>query len=66
MRNSTLCYGNVLAIIACSDLYHCLPWSHGSLGFLVSLTLDIIPVKAVFRILILIPCWALLQIRIEY
>jgi len=28
-----------------SDLYHCLPWSHGSLGFLVSLTLDIIPVK---------------------
>ena len=28
-----------------SDLYHCLPWSHGSLGFLVSLTLKIIPVK---------------------
>eukprot|EP00092_Neocalanus_flemingeri_P030589 GFUD01033213.1.p1 GENE.GFUD01033213.1~~GFUD01033213.1.p1 ORF type:complete len:539 (-),score=77.90 GFUD01033213.1:1-1617(-) len=28
-----------------SDLYHCLPWSHGSLGFLVSLTLQIIPVK---------------------
>ena len=28
-----------------SDLYHCLPWSHGSLAFLVSLTLKIIPVK---------------------
>ena len=28
-----------------SDLYHCLPWSHGSLGFLVALKLQIIPVK---------------------
>jgi len=28
-----------------SDLYHCLPWSHGSLGFLVGLKLQIIPVK---------------------
>ena len=28
-----------------SDLYHCLPWSHGTLGFLVGLELDIIPVK---------------------
>jgi len=28
-----------------SDLYHCLPWSHGSLGFLVGLELQIIPVK---------------------
>ena len=28
-----------------SDLYHCLPWSHGSLGFLVALELEIIPVK---------------------
>jgi len=28
-----------------SDLYYCLPWSHGSLGFLVGLTLQIIPVK---------------------
>jgi len=28
-----------------SDLYHCLPWSHGSLAFLVSLTLEIVPVK---------------------
>ena len=28
-----------------SDLYHCLPWSHGTLGFLVALELQIIPVK---------------------
>lgn len=28
-----------------SDLYHCLPWSHGTLGFLVGLELKIIPVK---------------------
>lgn len=28
-----------------SDLYYALPWSHGSLGFLTSLELDIIPVK---------------------
>ncbi|KAK2724984.1 hypothetical protein QYM36_001439 [Artemia franciscana] len=28
-----------------SDLYHCLPWSHGTLGFLVGLELQIIPVK---------------------
>ena len=28
-----------------SDLYHCLPWSHGSLAFLVGLTLKIVPVK---------------------
>ena len=28
-----------------SDLYHCLPWSHGTLGFLVGLELDIIRVK---------------------
>jgi len=28
-----------------SDLYYCLPWSHGSLGFLVGLELEIIPVK---------------------
>ena len=28
-----------------ADLYHVLPWSHGSLGFLTSLTLTIIPVK---------------------
>ena len=27
------------------DLFHTLPWSHGSLGFLVGLTLRIIPVK---------------------
>lgn len=28
-----------------SDLYHCLPWSHGTLGFLVGLELQIIKVK---------------------
>ncbi|XP_065168366.1 delta(24)-sterol reductase-like [Atheta coriaria] len=28
-----------------ADLYKCLPYSHGSLGFLVALTLKIIPVK---------------------
>jgi len=28
-----------------SDLYHCLPWSHGSLAFLVGLKLKIIPTK---------------------
>ncbi|ODN03240.1 Delta(24)-sterol reductase [Orchesella cincta] len=28
-----------------SDLYYALPWSHGSLGFLTALDLDIVPVK---------------------
>lgn len=28
-----------------SDLYYALPWSHGSLGFLTALELDIIKVK---------------------
>lgn len=28
-----------------SDLYKALPWSHGSLGFLVALTLKVIPIK---------------------
>ena len=28
-----------------TDLYHCLPWSHGSLAFLVGLKLKIIPTK---------------------
>ena len=28
-----------------ADLYHCLPWSHGTLGFLVALELKIIKVK---------------------
>jgi len=28
-----------------TDLYHCLPWSHGTLGFLVALELKIIKVK---------------------
>lgn len=31
-----------------ADLYHCLPWSHGTLGFLVALELQIIPVKVTF------------------
>ena len=28
-----------------ADLYHCLPWSHGTLGFLVGLELQIMAVK---------------------
>lgn len=28
-----------------SDLFHCLPWSHGTLGFLVAVELKIIKVK---------------------
>ena len=28
-----------------SDLYHTLPWSHGTLGFLVTLELQIIRIK---------------------
>ena len=28
-----------------SDLYHALPWSHGSLGFLTALELQIVPAK---------------------
>ena len=32
-----------------SDLYFCLPWSHGTLGFLVALELQIIPVKVCFH-----------------
>jgi delta24-sterol reductase len=33
-----------------SDLFHCLPWSHGSLGLLVGLTLKIIPVKKYVKV----------------
>ncbi|XP_032519816.2 delta(24)-sterol reductase-like [Danaus plexippus] len=33
-----------------SDLYKALPWSHGSLGFLVALTLKIVKVKPYIRI----------------
>ena len=33
-----------------SDLYHTLPWSHGSLALLVGLTLKIIPVKKYVRV----------------
>lgn len=28
-----------------SDLFQCLPWSHGTLGFLVAVELNIVPVK---------------------
>ncbi|KAF7286917.1 hypothetical protein GWI33_003184 [Rhynchophorus ferrugineus] len=33
-----------------ADLYYCLPWSHGSLGFLVALTLKLIKVKPYVKI----------------
>ncbi|KAK0395646.1 hypothetical protein QR680_001372 [Steinernema hermaphroditum] len=33
-----------------SDLFYCLPWSHGTLGFLVAVTLKIIKVKQYVRV----------------
>ena len=33
-----------------ADLFKCLPWSHGSLGFLVSLTLKVVPAKPHVRL----------------
>ncbi|TMS35364.1 hypothetical protein L596_002781 [Steinernema carpocapsae] len=33
-----------------SDLFYCLPWSHGTLGFLVGLELQIIKVKPYIRV----------------
>ncbi|MEM7159099.1 MAG: FAD-binding oxidoreductase [Myxococcota bacterium] len=33
-----------------SDLFHALPWSHGTLGFLVSVELDIIPIQSHVRL----------------
>lgn len=33
-----------------ADLFHALPWSHGTLGFLVSLELDIIPIQSHVRL----------------
>eukprot|EP00662_Eupelagonemidae_sp_cell21_P040919 gene40919-23510_t len=33
-----------------SDLWHALPWSHGSLGLLVGLTMKIVPVKPYVRV----------------
>eukprot|EP00929_Paragymnodinium_shiwhaense_P054783 TRINITY_DN27457_c0_g1_i2.p1 TRINITY_DN27457_c0_g1~~TRINITY_DN27457_c0_g1_i2.p1 ORF type:complete len:562 (-),score=104.65 TRINITY_DN27457_c0_g1_i2:1003-2688(-) len=33
-----------------SDLWHALPWSHGSLGILVGLTMKVIPVKPYVRV----------------
>jgi len=38
-----------------ADLFHALPWSHGTLGFLVAVELKIIPVKPYMRIEY-IPC----------
>jgi len=35
-----------------SDLYYCLPWSHGTLGFLVALELQIVPVKVSFLFIV--------------
>lgn len=40
--------GSVITVTADnehSDLYYCLPWSHGTLGFLASLELKIIKIK---------------------
>lgn len=40
--------GNVITVTDSnehSDLFYCLPWSHGTLGFLVGLTLRIVKVK---------------------
>ena len=31
-------------------LWHALPWSHGSLGFLVGLTLKIVPIKPYVKV----------------
>lgn len=36
-----------------SDLYYTLPWSHGTLGFLVALELQIIKIK------VRLMCWVL-------
>lgn len=38
-----------------SDLFHALPWSHGTLGFLVAVELKIIPIKPYMK-LTYIPC----------
>jgi delta24-sterol reductase len=38
-----------------SDLYYAMPWSHGSLGFLVAVELEVIPVKPYVHIRYL-PC----------
>ena len=32
-----------------SDLYHALPWSHGTLGFLVALEIKIIKIKVMVK-----------------
>ena len=33
-----------------TDLYYALPWSHGSLGLLVGLTLDVVPVTEYVKV----------------
>lgn len=33
-----------------SDLFYCLPWSHGTLAFLVALELKVIPIKPYVRL----------------
>lgn len=39
------------------DLFHALPWSHGTLGFMVAVELKIVPVKPYMRIEY-IPCYS--------
>jgi Delta24-sterol reductase len=40
------------------DLFHALPWSHGTLGFLVAVELKIVPIKSYMR-LTYVPCHSL-------
>ena len=58
MQESIVAYQVVLAdgsLVRASktenpDLYYCLPWSHGTLGFVVALEVKIIPVKPYVRL----------------
>jgi Delta24-sterol reductase len=46
-------YGDLVHVTAdneYSDLFYCLPWSHGSLGLLVALELRIIPAEPYIRL----------------
>ncbi len=40
-----------------ADLFHALPWSHGTLGFMVAVELKVVPVKPYMR-LEYIPCYS--------
>lgn len=40
-----------------ADLFHALPWSHGTLGFMVAVELNIVPIKPYMR-LQYIPCYS--------